>query len=39
MDNPTIHNYLVTKNSKYDLQLQNFSLITNYENLPYYFSE
>nr|AUN28274.1 hypothetical protein [Malassezia yamatoensis] len=37
--NPTVDNYLITKNHKYDLQLQNFSSIDDYDNLPSYFIE
>lgn len=37
--NPTINNYITTKNHKYDIQFHNFSLITDYYNLPSYFTE
>ena len=39
MENPSIQNYISTKNSKYNLQSKDFSLIINYDNLPVYFSE
>lgn len=38
INNNTVQNYIHTKNSKYNLQNNSFSLITNTSNLPPYFS-